>query len=101
MRDDDNARICRVHKYMMRTAYSVELPTCSFQFVYQVRASHVCMIHIETIWFQSSPLHKPEPLLLIGRLSDAGLFQNPRFNPNVPHPQQVQRPAPVVLLGNG
>jgi hypothetical protein len=34
-------------------------------------------------------------------LFDTGLFQNPSLNACVPHPEQVQRPAAVMFLGDG
>ena len=32
---------------------------------------------------------------------DAGLRENPCFDPRVPHPQQIKRPLPVVLFCRG
>lgn len=39
--------------------------------------------------------------LPLARLLDAGLFENPALNLGVPHAQQIQRPAAVMLLGQG
>lgn len=46
--------------------------------------------------------HHPQPgCLPLARLLNAALVQDPAFNLGVPPAQQIQRPAPVMLLGGG